>query len=105
MTTMAGSRLPVHRDVNDALIGRVTRRAATIPLGYPFAEDTGMGPMADERQSATVLGFVDSTRAEGARVDAGGRQPPLGGLFVELTGTRSVWVERSGAVRDPFVLG
>ena len=105
MTTMAGSRLPAHHDVNDVLVGRVSRRAATIPSGGPFAEDTGMGPMAGERRSATVLGFVDSARAEGARVGAGDRQPPLGGLVVEPAGTRSVWLELSGTVGDPFLLG
>jgi len=104
MTTMAGSRTPAYRDANDMLVLLGSRRAATIPLGDPFVEDAGMGPMAGEQRSATGIGFVDSARAEGARVVDGCRRPPLGGLFVEPNRARSV-VELSRAVQDPFVLG
>jgi len=80
-----------------ALVGRVTHRAATIRLGDPLAEGTEPAPMASKRRLATVLGFVDSARAEGACVVAGDRQPPPGGLVVGPTVITKV--------RDPFALG
>lgn len=83
--------------LRQALVGRVTHRAATIWLGDPFAEDTEPGPMAGKRRLATVLGFVDSARAEGAPVVAGVQQPPPGGLVVGPTVITRV--------RDPFALG
>jgi acyl-CoA reductase-like NAD-dependent aldehyde dehydrogenase len=63
-----------------ALVGPVTRRAAAIRLGDPFAEDAGSAPMGGTRRPVIVLGIVDPARAEGARAVAGGRRAPLGGL-------------------------
>jgi aldehyde dehydrogenase (NAD+) len=85
-TCLAGSRLIVHESVADELVARLVERAATIRLGDPTHEDTEMGPLANERQLRTVLGFIDRAREQGARVACGGRQSAeLGGLFVEPT--------------------
>jgi aldehyde dehydrogenase (NAD+) len=91
-TCLAGSRLIVHESVADDLIGRLVERAAAIRLGDPTHEETDMGPLANERQLRTVLGFIDRARKQGAQVACGGRRSPeMGGLFVEptvLTGVR-----------------
>jgi acyl-CoA reductase-like NAD-dependent aldehyde dehydrogenase len=91
-TCMAGSRLIVHADVHDELVRLVARRAATIKLGDPNAEDTEMGPVANAPQYEKVLGYLRTARAEGATVAYGGvADPDLGGLFVQptvLTGVR-----------------
>jgi aldehyde dehydrogenase (NAD+) len=85
-TCIAGSRLIVHRAVRDELLERVIARARTIKLGDPLLADTEMGPLANERQLETVLGFIERAVAEGATVATGGAQPSeLGGLFVEPT--------------------
>jgi aldehyde dehydrogenase (NAD+) len=85
-TCMAGSRLLVHRSVHDALVARITRRAAAIRLGDPRAADTEMGPLATEPQYRKVLSFLSSAAAEGATVAAGGHAArALGGYFVEPT--------------------
>ncbi|HEU5419578.1 MAG TPA: aldehyde dehydrogenase [Streptosporangiaceae bacterium] len=85
-TCMAGSRLLVHRSVHDALVARITERAAAIRLGDPRAADTEMGPLATEPQYRKVLSFLASAAAEGATVAAGGRAAArLGGYFVEPT--------------------
>ena len=85
-TCMAGSRLIVHADVHDELIGLIAERAATIKLGDPNDPDTEMGPLANEPQYAKVLGLIETARKEGATVAYGGAaDDTLGGLFVKPT--------------------
>ena len=99
-TCMAGSRLIVHADVHDELIRLVAGRAAKIKLGDPSAEDTEMGPVANEPQYQKVLGYLDKARAEGATVAYGGAaESGLGGLFVQPTVLTGVTPE-STVVRE-----
>lgn len=85
-TCMAGSRLLVHADVHDELVGLVAERAAQITLGDPFAEDTEMGPVANGMQYEKVVGYLATARAEGATVAYGGDpDEELGGYFVRPT--------------------
>jgi acyl-CoA reductase-like NAD-dependent aldehyde dehydrogenase len=85
-TCMAGSRLIVHADVHDELVGLVAERAARIRLGDPSAADTEMGPVANEPQYRKVLGYLETAKAEGATVACGGgADSALGGLFVQPT--------------------
>jgi acyl-CoA reductase-like NAD-dependent aldehyde dehydrogenase len=90
-TCMAGSRLVVHADVEGALVERVVARARTIRIGNPLDPATEMGPLATDRQYATVLSHFDSAKREGATIACGGAPvADLGGYFVEptvLTGT------------------
>jgi aldehyde dehydrogenase (NAD+) len=85
-TCMAGSRVVVHESVKDALVERVVARAKRIKIGNPLDAETEMGPMATDKQYATVLSHFESARAEGATIACGG-QPveSLGGWFVEPT--------------------
>ena len=85
-TCMAGSRVVVHESVKDALVERVVARARTIKIGNPLDSETEMGPMATDKQYATVLSHFDSARAEGATIACGGKPvESLGGWFVEPT--------------------
>jgi aldehyde dehydrogenase (NAD+) len=85
-TCVAGSRLLVHRDVHDEVVEALRARAATIGLGDPQDPATEMGPMSNAAQLATVSGFVDRARSDGAVVVEGGQQDgALGGLFYRPT--------------------
>jgi acyl-CoA reductase-like NAD-dependent aldehyde dehydrogenase len=85
-TCMAGSRVVVHEDVEDALVEKVVARAATIRIGDPLDPETEMGPVATDKQYATVLSHFDSAREDGATIACGGRPVErLGGWFVEPT--------------------
>lgn len=85
-TCMAGSRLIVHADVHDELIGLVADRAARIKLGDPLDPETEMGPVANRPQYEKVLGYLNTAREEGATVAYGGAADAgLGGLFVQPT--------------------
>ena len=85
-TCMAGSRLIVHADVHDELVGLVAERAARITLGDPNDPATEMGPVANRPQYEKVLGYLRTARDEGATVAYGGAADTgLGGLFVKPT--------------------
>ncbi|CAN5421907.1 aldehyde dehydrogenase [soil metagenome] len=85
-TCLAGSRLLVHRDVAESLIGKIVARAATIKLGDPKDPATEMGPVSNEPQYRKVLSHLQSARAQGATVAYGGEADTgLGGFFVKPT--------------------
>jgi acyl-CoA reductase-like NAD-dependent aldehyde dehydrogenase len=66
-TCMAGSRLLVQRSVHDALVDRIVRRATSIRLGDPRADETEMGPLANEPQYRKVVSFFASAAARAPR--------------------------------------
>ena len=85
-TCMAGSRVIVHASVKDALVERIVARARTIVIGNPLDPETEMGPMATDKQYATVLSHFADAQAQGATIACGGRPVErLGGWFVEPT--------------------
>jgi gamma-glutamyl-gamma-aminobutyraldehyde dehydrogenase len=83
----AGSRLIVHRSVGDALLERVVARASEWIVGDPQDSGTRIGPLIERRHLEKVLSYIQSGRAEGARLVAGGEQilKETGGYFVVPT--------------------
>jgi len=83
----APSRVFVHEDVADAFVAEVVKEAPKYQPGDPLVAGTEMGALVDEGQMRTVLGYIASGEAEGARLLAGGRQvrADSGGWFVEPT--------------------
>jgi (Z)-2-((N-methylformamido)methylene)-5-hydroxybutyrolactone dehydrogenase len=85
-TCMAGSRVIVHESIKEALVERIVARARTIVIGNPLDPETEMGPMATDKQYATVLSHFADAQAQGATIACGGRPVErLGGWFVEPT--------------------
>uniref|UniRef100_UPI00286C2CC5 aldehyde dehydrogenase n=1 Tax=Roseateles sp. TaxID=1971397 RepID=UPI00286C2CC5 len=83
----APSRVLVHADIADEFIALVAAEAPKYQAGDPLAASTVMGALVDEGQLRTVLGYIESGLADGARVVAGGVQSRAdsGGYFVEPT--------------------
>lgn len=74
----------------DEVVDMVTATIAAGKQGDPLEPDTVFGPCATESQYRTVLEYVESGLAEGARATTGGRAASLGrgleqGYFVEPT--------------------
>ncbi|AJK48829.1 betaine-aldehyde dehydrogenase [Burkholderia plantarii] len=67
-----GTRVFVERAVKDAFVARVLERVARIRVGHPADPATNFGPLASAAQLDKVLGFIESGRAEGAKLLAGG---------------------------------
>jgi 5-carboxymethyl-2-hydroxymuconic-semialdehyde dehydrogenase len=77
----AGSRLLVQRPLYERIVNDVAARARNIRVGDPTDPRTELGPLITEEHYASVLEYIASARADGARILAGGERPaalPLG---------------------------
>jgi acyl-CoA reductase-like NAD-dependent aldehyde dehydrogenase len=72
---IAGSRLFVEGAICDAFVKRIVSVAETIRLGPPSEDETQLGPLASFDHRNRVQALVESARAGGAKVAAGGRAP------------------------------
>ncbi|HJW21986.1 MAG TPA: aldehyde dehydrogenase [Candidatus Limnocylindrales bacterium] len=82
-----GSRLIVHRSVQDELVERLVAGLAAWPVGDPMDPATRIGPMVERPHLDKVLGYIERGRAEGARIATGGGRTleASGGYFVAPT--------------------
>jgi aldehyde dehydrogenase (NAD+) len=85
------------------------RIAATVAESYapgdPFSEGTRLGPLASETQLERVRGYIEKGESEGARLVAGGAEPPEGlaeGFFVRPTVFSDVTPEMTIAQEEIF---
>ncbi|WP_186014434.1 betaine-aldehyde dehydrogenase [Burkholderia gladioli] len=69
-----GTRVFVDRAVKDAFVALVLERVARIRVGKPSDAATNFGPLVSPAQLDKVLGFIESAKAEGAKLLAGGER-------------------------------
>ncbi len=81
----AGSRLFVERPLYDQVVEGVAAFAKKMKVGPGMAADSEMGPLVSTEQVERVTGLIESGRAEGAEVVAGGKRKEGPGYFVEPT--------------------
>jgi aldehyde dehydrogenase (NAD+) len=67
-------RLIVHESVHDALVARLARAYASLPIGDPRAPGTLVGPLIDRRAFEAMQHALERARAEGGRVVTGGER-------------------------------
>lgn len=72
---VAGSRLFVQRGVHDELVQRLVRRASSLRVGPPQAEDTDLGPLVSHAHREHVERHVRGALDEGGAIATGGRRP------------------------------
>src|SRR6185312_10686703 len=87
-TCAALTRLIVPRARQNEVIELARAAAATVVVGDPLDINTYMGPMVSTAQQKTVLDYIGKGIEEGARLVAGGLEPPRGlerGAFVQPT--------------------
>ena len=86
---IAGSRLFVERSIYAEIVERLSALARTLRIGDGAEPETEIGPLVSEKQLRRVEGYIESGRAEGARMVAGGKRPSdaslASGYFVEPT--------------------
>jgi acyl-CoA reductase-like NAD-dependent aldehyde dehydrogenase len=82
---LAGSRILVERAIADRFIPALTARVKALKVGPPDDPATEMGPLQNEPHMRRVLGFVDTARAEGCDILAGGARAAgfSSGYYVE----------------------
>lgn len=81
----AGTRVLVHRSLYSDVVDALAGAASAQVLGDPLDPATTMGALVNAKQRETVLGYIESGKADGARVAAGGGTPSGSGYFVEPT--------------------
>ena len=80
-----GTRVFVQRAIKDAFLDRLVARVSKAVIGDPRDEATNFGPMVSEDQLAIVLGYVETGKAEGARLVHGGTRLDRPGAFIAPT--------------------
>ncbi len=83
----AGSRLFVPAERYDEVMGALAEAAGAARLGPGLDPATQFGPLVSAEQQERVMGYIESGRAEGAEVLAGGESvlTDSGGYFVAPT--------------------
>jgi len=81
------TRVLVPRSRRDEIVGAYTDAVGKVKVGDPFAADTGMGPLAMQRQLERVEGYIAKGLDEGATLALGGSRPAAlnRGFFIEPT--------------------
>jgi phenylacetaldehyde dehydrogenase len=81
----AASRLFAHKSIYDRVVAGVSDAAGKMKLGHGLDPETNLGPLVSKEQYDRVTQFIDSGRAEGAEVVAGGVPIAERGYFVAPT--------------------
>jgi acyl-CoA reductase-like NAD-dependent aldehyde dehydrogenase len=83
----APTRAIVQRGVYDQVVEGLTKMANVLKVGDPYEPDTVLGPVITASHRDRVESYVESGRAEGAEVVAGGKRPekPDTGYYVAPT--------------------
>ena len=83
---VSGSRLIVERKVADAFSRLVADKLKRVRVGDPLDEATQVGAITTEAQNATIMGYIETGRAEGAQVLCGGEALDFGrGQYIAPT--------------------
>ncbi|KII83929.1 hypothetical protein PLICRDRAFT_46703 [Plicaturopsis crispa FD-325 SS-3] len=81
----ASSRLYVQEGIYDEFIKRFTAFSEAITIGDPFDGATKHGPQASKAQFEKILGYIESGKSEGAKVQYGGNRHGTEGYFIQPT--------------------
>lgn len=76
----SGTRLLVQEGIYNEFMQRFLKRIAEIKIGNPDDMATGFGPVINEKQFKTVMGYIEKSKAEGAKLLHGGKRL-TGGIF------------------------
>ncbi|XP_004524261.1 aldehyde dehydrogenase X, mitochondrial isoform X3 [Ceratitis capitata] len=81
----AGSRTYVHEKIYDQFVAKATALAKARKVGNPFDETVKQGPQIDEEMMNKVLGYIESGKQQGAKLQCGGKRIGNVGYFIEPT--------------------
>jgi betaine-aldehyde dehydrogenase len=69
------SRILLHEEIYDTVLGKILDRVRKIKVGHPLASDTNMGPINNKGQFEKVLRYIEIGKNEGAKLLLGGGRP------------------------------
>lgn len=64
---------------------KISEVAKKIKIGHSLSPDTDQGPLVSEEQLNRVLSYIEKGKAEGAKLQAGGKRWGTKGWYVEPT--------------------
>lgn len=83
------SRVFVHESLHRAVVDEIVKLAEALPVGFPWIESNELGPIVSRKQFDRISGFIESGRAQGAKLLTGGGPPSdpklADGLFLTPT--------------------
>ncbi|MEE4185713.1 MAG: aldehyde dehydrogenase family protein [Gammaproteobacteria bacterium] len=82
---MAGTRLFVHQDIFDQVVGGIADVCSKMQLGPGLDPASDLGPLISAQQRERVMDYIQSGKDEGATLVCGGSAPDRPGFFVEPT--------------------
>ncbi|MBI4027525.1 MAG: aldehyde dehydrogenase family protein [Verrucomicrobia bacterium] len=71
----AGSRLFLHETIYDKFMEKLLAKAKSLRVGNPMDEKTQLGALVSAKQLKRVGDYVESGKAEGAKLEIGGARP------------------------------
>jgi betaine-aldehyde dehydrogenase len=75
-----GTRVFAQAAIHDRFLDRLAERTRALRLGDPLDEATQVGPLISAAQGEKVMGYIETGRAEGARLVTGGERVRLQGF-------------------------
>jgi acyl-CoA reductase-like NAD-dependent aldehyde dehydrogenase len=83
---VSGSRLVVHRSVEEQLTQKILTLIEKVRIGDPLEESTQVGSITEQRHLERILGYIEQGRKEGAVLVRGGsRIDSSQGLYLQPT--------------------
>ncbi len=81
------TRVLVPKSRKAEIVDAYTSAVSKVKVGDPFQADTGIGPLAMQRQLERVQGYIEKGKAQGATLALGGGRPAdlNRGFFIEPT--------------------
>ncbi len=96
------TRFFVHEDVYDRFLDGITRHCSTTVVGAGMEAGVEMGPVANDRRLATVVGLVADACNAGATLTTGGHRIGEVGYFYEPTVLADVGDDARIMSEEPF---
>ena len=81
----AGSRTFVQESIYDEFVKKSVARSKSRKVTNPLESDCEQGPQVDQEQFDKVMGFIESGKKEGAKLECGGNRIGDKGYFIEPT--------------------
>jgi aldehyde dehydrogenase (NAD+) len=79
------TRMIVHEDVYDRVVGQVKLIAENIPIGDPFDPGTLSGPVVNKAAVERITGMIERAKEQGATLVTGGARMDRDGYFIQPT--------------------
>jgi acyl-CoA reductase-like NAD-dependent aldehyde dehydrogenase len=98
----AGTRLYVHRSIQDRVLEGIAAVAAAQTIGPSHDRSSQLGPLISARQHERVAGFVDRAKAAGIEALSAGTTLPESGYYFPPTLLRDVPADAEAAREEIF---